>query len=72
MNSIAERAREARAKAQNVPSPCISVCTMNAAGGWCNGCLRTLDEIAAWSVMTDQDKRQVWTLIEARAAATLP
>ena len=32
-----------------VPSPCISVCRMDAASGLCEGCLRTLDEIAAWS-----------------------
>ena len=29
-----------------VPSPCIAVCRMDAATGWCEGCLRTLDEIA--------------------------
>jgi predicted Fe-S protein YdhL (DUF1289 family) len=40
-----------------VPSPCTSVCRMDARTGWCEGCLRTLDEIAAWSVLSDEDKR---------------
>jgi predicted Fe-S protein YdhL (DUF1289 family) len=50
-----------------VPSPCISVCRMNAASGLCEGCFRTLDEIAAWSGMDDQAKLQVWERIERRA-----
>ncbi len=41
------------------PSPCIDVCKMDAATGWCEGCLRTLDEIACWSVLSDADKRAV-------------
>jgi uncharacterized protein len=32
----------------------------------CEGCLRTLDEIAAWGRMPDEDKRQVWSLIARR------
>jgi predicted Fe-S protein YdhL (DUF1289 family) len=51
-----------------VPSPCISVCRMNAQTGLCEGCLRTLDEIAAWSTMADEAKRTVWRLIEQRQA----
>jgi len=52
-----------------VPSPCVSVCQMNDATGACEGCLRTLDEIAFWSVLDDEDKRAVWGLIEQRRAA---
>ncbi|WP_372528685.1 DUF1289 domain-containing protein [Piscinibacter sp.] len=39
---------------------------MNAATGWCEGCMRTLDEIAAWSAMDDRAKRSVWALLPAR------
>jgi len=56
-----------------VPSPCISICRMDARSGWCEGCLRTLDEIAAWSTMGDEAKRAVWVRIAERretAAAT--
>jgi uncharacterized protein len=44
----------------DVPSPCISVCTMDAQTGLCIGCYRTLDEIAAWSGLDDARKRALW------------
>jgi predicted Fe-S protein YdhL (DUF1289 family) len=52
-----------------VPSPCISICRIDAATGWCEGCLRTLDEIADWGGMPDERKRAVWTALEARRAS---
>jgi predicted Fe-S protein YdhL (DUF1289 family) len=42
---------------------------MDPASGFCEGCLRTLDEIAAWSGMDDATKRRVWRAIELRADA---
>lgn len=51
-----------------VPSPCNSVCRMNGRSGLCEGCLRTLDEIASWSRMPDADKRVVWEHLARRAA----
>lgn len=35
--------------------------------GLCQGCLRTLDEIRAWSTSDDATRRQIWTTIEQRA-----
>ena len=49
-----------------IPSPCINVCRMHPVTGWCEGCLRTLDEIAAWSALDDAAKRAVWKLLPAR------
>jgi len=49
-----------------VPSPCNSVCRMDARTGWCEGCARTLDEIAGWSTMSDEHKRAVWDLLDER------
>jgi predicted Fe-S protein YdhL (DUF1289 family) len=51
-----------------VASPCINVCQMNEATGWCEGCHRTLDEIAFWSVLDESDKEAVWALLPARRA----
>jgi predicted Fe-S protein YdhL (DUF1289 family) len=51
-----------------VPSPCISVCRIDAASGLCVGCLRTLDEIAAWSGLDDDARRAVWRAIATRKA----
>jgi predicted Fe-S protein YdhL (DUF1289 family) len=43
------------------------VCTIDQATGLCAGCGRTLDEIAGWSTMTDEDKRAVLAALPARA-----
>jgi predicted Fe-S protein YdhL (DUF1289 family) len=51
-----------------VPSPCINICRMDAASGLCEGCLRTIDEIAAWGSMADGDKRSVWQRLDERRA----
>ena len=52
-----------------VPSPCVNICRMEASSGLCAGCWRTIDEIAAWSKMDDDGKRQVWQAIALRKAA---
>lgn len=52
-----------------VASPCTSVCRMDARTGWCEGCLRTLDEIAAWAQLDDADKRVVWRRLDERRAS---
>ena len=49
-----------------VPSPCINICRMNQDTGWCEGCLRTRNEIAAWSGMDDASKLNVWALLDER------
>jgi predicted Fe-S protein YdhL (DUF1289 family) len=51
-----------------VPSPCISVCRIDASSGLCVGCQRTLQEIAVWSTLDDAAKRDVWHTIAARRA----
>ncbi|GAA0764583.1 MULTISPECIES: DUF1289 domain-containing protein [Brevundimonas] len=42
-----------------IVSPCIMVCTVDGASGLCLGCLRTLQEIATWSRMTDEARAAV-------------
>ena len=39
-----------------VGSPCIDVCRLNQVSGYCEGCLRTRDEIKAWKSLSDEDK----------------
>ena len=51
-----------------VPSPCINVCKMNPQTGLCEGCLRTIDEIAQWSAATEEMKRAIWVEIKRREA----
>ena len=63
---LLENARELQAAAQ-APSPCISICRMDAVTGFCEGCFRTLEEIAAWGMMADNEKRAVWQELVRRA-----
>ena len=49
-----------------VLSPCNSVCRMDARTGWCEGCLRSLDEIIGWSTMSEAEKRVVWGALALR------
>jgi predicted Fe-S protein YdhL (DUF1289 family) len=53
----------------DVRSPCTSVCRIDSATGLCAGCLRTLDEIAAWSVLDAADRRAVLAALPSRRAA---
>ncbi len=49
-----------------VPSPCVGVCRMNDATGWCDGCLRTRGEIADWGKLVDRDKLMLWRRLTQR------
>lgn len=51
-----------------VASPCIGVCRMSAASGLCEGCQRTLDEIAVWGQSTDAQKLAILVLVAERRA----
>jgi predicted Fe-S protein YdhL (DUF1289 family) len=53
----------------DVPSPCIGVCALDPRSGWCEGCLRTIDEIAAWGALDAAGKREVCGRLPARRAA---
>lgn len=55
-------------EATRVPSPCIDICRIDEQSGLCAGCLRTLDEIAVWSMLDDDDRRDVWDAIARRRA----
>jgi predicted Fe-S protein YdhL (DUF1289 family) len=55
-----------------VASPCIDICRIDAASGWCEGCYRTIDEIAAWSRLDDAGKRAVWLLLDQRRSHSWP
>ena len=55
--------------AADVPSPCISICRMNARTDLCEGCFRTRSEIAGWSSANDDGKLAAWRLIAQRMQA---
>jgi predicted Fe-S protein YdhL (DUF1289 family) len=54
---------------ETVASPCINVCKMNEVTGVCEGCQRSIDEIASWSAYSDREKRAVLERLPARKSA---
>jgi len=51
-----------------VVSPCISICRMDSSSGLCEGCLRTIDEIACWAGMSEDQKRALLEALSVRRA----
>ena len=49
-------------------TPCIDVCEMDAASGLCLGCGRTIDEIAGWAAMSQEERRAIMAVLPARMA----
>lgn len=50
------------------PSPCVGVCVINPQTQLCDGCLRSLDEIAAWWDYSPTQKHAVLVELEDRLA----
>jgi predicted Fe-S protein YdhL (DUF1289 family) len=49
-------------------SPCVGVCKIDDATGFCLGCARTLTEVAAWTSLTEFAKGEVWAKLPERLA----
>ncbi len=53
-------------KRAEVESPCIKICVIHPEARLCTGCLRSIDEITAWSKMTPEARRSVMAELPAR------
>ncbi|WOE75696.1 DUF1289 domain-containing protein [Alterisphingorhabdus coralli] len=51
---------------QAPPSPCISICTIDKASGWCEGCGRSIAEITEWASASPQRQQQIVDDLPAR------
>jgi predicted Fe-S protein YdhL (DUF1289 family) len=49
-------------------SPCVGICQLDHATGWCGGCGRSAAEMAAWSDLQAVDQHAVWTDLPRRKA----
>lgn len=47
-------------------SPCISVCVMNETTKMCEGCGRTIAEIASWSRLSPEERRRIMAELPRR------
>ncbi len=54
------------AQQSNRHSPCVGVCTLDIAMGWCLGCGRTGDEIERWIELDDARRLAIWNELAAR------
>ncbi|SEQ66507.1 DUF1289 domain-containing protein [Thalassovita taeanensis] len=54
-------------KRDEIASPCIKICVIHPQERICTGCLRSLDEIAQWSRMSHEARREVMEALPARA-----
>ena len=43
----------------SVASPCVNICAMDGATGWCLGCGRTIGEISNWSAKPADERRAI-------------
>ncbi len=50
-------------------SPCVNICVMDPATGWCEGCFRTLAEIGAWSTLSPGARNRVLQTLPGRRRA---
>jgi len=50
-------------------SPCIGVCTLDSVSGYCRGCRRTIEEIAAWPRLDATAKRRIIAALQGREVA---
>lgn len=49
-----------------VDSPCVNICAISDKTGMCEGCYRTIDEIAAWGRMGADERRRIMSQLPAR------
>ncbi|MES2887983.1 MAG: DUF1289 domain-containing protein [Pseudomonadota bacterium] len=55
-----------------VPSPCTGVCRIDPVSTYCEGCLRTIDEIKAWRDLSNGGKLRLWRVLGERRLPAAP
>ncbi|MGM0584048.1 MAG: DUF1289 domain-containing protein [Pseudomonadota bacterium] len=55
-------------KRDEIESPCVQVCVLHPGAGLCVGCYRTGEEIAAWSRLSPERRREIMAELPGRAS----
>ena len=50
----------------NPISPCVGVCIIDPASGYCLGCARTIPEIAGWLDFSAEEKQRILAALAER------
>lgn len=53
----------------DIPSPCVAVCQIDRASGYCLGCWRTIEEISGWSRYDRERRLQIVSELHDRRGA---
>ena len=56
---------------EEVQSPCIGVCSIDEASGYCQGCYRTAEEIKGWWNMSQPEQTQLVAELEQRQSQSV-
>ena len=51
---------------EEIQSPCIGVCSVDDASGYCYGCYRTIEEIKGWWDMSQSEQKTLLSALETR------
>ena len=51
-----------------IESPCVRVCVVHPEARICTGCYRSIDEIARWSKMAPEERREIMAGLPDRAS----
>lgn len=51
-----------------IESPCVKICVVHPESRLCTGCLRSIDEIGAWSRMSAEARSAVMAELPSRAS----
>lgn len=54
-----------------IESPCIKICVIEPESGLCAGCGRTLEEIAGWTGLSEDQRRRIMAELAGRPHARL-
>jgi predicted Fe-S protein YdhL (DUF1289 family) len=61
-------AGDGEAQRRRIESPCVGVCLIDTDSGLCEGCLRTLDEVAVWGASSPQQRQEILAAVDRRRA----
>ncbi len=53
-------------KRDEIDSPCIKICVIHPETRLCTGCMRSIDEIGAWSSMTPETRASIMAELPGR------
>lgn len=51
-------------------TPCIKICIIDPPSGLCQGCFRSLDEIARWTSFSEDERQSVMHELSGRRTAS--